>query len=204
MASALRPALLRQAQAASMQRASSSIIASLRASQQTPLTTRVARSAFQTSAARKILPPLPQVVRGGVNDPAPVPDPHPTHGSYHWTMERAISIGLVPLTVMPFAVGSLNPILDGTLIGLTILHTYIGFGAAITDYFPTWRVPKTRKIFDWLNVLMVFVVGWGYYEFETNDVGLTEGIKRIWKAGANARDAEAQLEKKAGGPLDRL
>lgn len=51
---------------------------------------------------------------------------------------------------------------------------------------------------------MVFVVGWGYYEFETNDVGLTEGIKRIWKAGANARDAEAQLEKKAGGPLDRL
>ena len=25
-------------------------------------------------------------------------------------------------------------------------------------------------------------VGVGLYEFETNDVGLTEGIKRIWKA----------------------
>lgn len=73
--------------------------------------------------------------------------------------------------------------------------------AAITDYFPTWRVPKTRKIADWANVLMVFIVGWGYYEFETNDVGLTEGIKRIWKAGANAKDAEAKL---AGGPLDKL
>ena len=77
----------------------------------------------------------------------------------------------------------------------------ICYSAAITDYFPTWRVPKTRKIADWANVLMVFVVGWGYYEFETNDVGLTEGIKRIWKAGANAKDAEAKI---AGGPLDRL
>lgn len=28
---------------------------------------------------------------------------------------------------MPFAVGSLNPVLDGTLIGLIIIHTYIGF-----------------------------------------------------------------------------
>lgn len=28
---------------------------------------------------------------------------------------------------MPFAVGSLNPVLDGTFIGLIIMHTYIGF-----------------------------------------------------------------------------
>ncbi|KAI5367308.1 Putative succinate dehydrogenase [ubiquinone] cytochrome b small subunit, CybS [Septoria linicola] len=209
MASALRPTLLRQVHAASTtQRASSSLIASLRTSQQTPaslLTSRVSRSAFQTSAARKILPPLPQVIRGGVNDPAPVPETHPSHGSYHWTAERAVSIGLIPLTVMPFAVGSLNPLLDGTLIGLTILHSYIGFGAAITDYFPSWRVPKVRKIADWANVLMVFIVAWGYYEFETNDVGVTAGIARIWRAGANAKDAEAQIEKKVGGgPLDRL
>ena len=26
------------------------------------------------------------------------------------------------------------------------------------------------------------VVGVGFYEFETNDVGLAEGIKRIWRA----------------------
>ncbi len=45
-----------------------------------------------------------------------------------WTTNRAVSIGLVPLTIMPFAAGSLNPILDGALIGLTIIHTYIGFG----------------------------------------------------------------------------
>lgn len=32
-----------------------------------------------------------------------------------------------------------------------------------------------------LNLALV-LVGWGYYEFETNDVGLTEAIKRIWHA----------------------
>lgn len=29
------------------------------------------------------------------------------------------------------------------------------------------------------------LVGIGFYEFETNDVGLTEAIKRIWTAGAS-------------------
>lgn len=85
------------------------------------------RAQFQTSTRRQILPPLPQVIRGGVNDPAPVPESHPSHGSYHWSMERAVSAALVPLTVVPFAAGSMHPILDGGLIGLTIIHTYIGF-----------------------------------------------------------------------------
>lgn len=54
--------------------------------------------------------------------------------------------------------------------------------SCITDYFPTWRVSVVRKVADWLNFLAIFVVGWGWYEFETNDVGLTEAIKRVWKA----------------------
>jgi hypothetical protein len=35
-----------------------------------------------------------------------------------------------------------------------------------------------------LNIATV-IVAIGFYEFETNDVGLTEAIKRIWHAGAN-------------------
>lgn len=58
------------------------------------------------------------------------------------------------------------------------------FRSAITDYFPKWRVPKTRKAFEWANLGVMLLAGWGYYEFETNDVGLTEGIKRIWRAGS--------------------
>ena len=25
-----------------------------------------------------------------VNDPAPIPHPHPSHGSYHWSFERCV------------------------------------------------------------------------------------------------------------------
>lgn len=45
-----------------------------------------------------------------------------------------------------------------------------------------------RKLFDWANVAALFVVSWGWYEFETNDVGLTAGLQRIWKAGSTAKD----------------
>ncbi|KXS97353.1 hypothetical protein AC578_10730 [Pseudocercospora eumusae] len=190
--STLRPTMLRQLEQLSSKRAYSTL------RQSAQLTSRptwaVQRAAFQTSAARRILPPLPQVIKGSVNDPTKVPEPHPSHGSYHWTAERLVSVGLIPVTIMPFAVGSLNPLLDGTLIGLIILHTYIGFQSVITDYIPTWRAPRWRKAFDWLNVLAVGIVGWGWYEFETNDVGLTAAVARIWRAGANAKQAAKEAE----------
>lgn len=68
--------------------------------------------------------------------------------------------------------------------------------SVIIDYIPTWRAKTWRKVFEWANVLALVVVGWGYYEFETNDVGLTAGIARIWRAGANAHELEKQAEKK--------
>lgn len=82
---------------------------------------------FSTSLQRKILPPGPQVIQGGVNDPAPVPKPNPLHGSYHWTFERALSVALIPLTITPFAAGSVNPALDAALIFTIIVHSHMGF-----------------------------------------------------------------------------
>lgn len=103
----------------------------------------------------------------------------------------------------PFAAGALSPMLDGVFISLIIVHTYIGFQyvphpppqsllpwarltfnsrSVITDYAPRWRVPKSRRLLDWANTLALFVVGWGWYEFETNDVGLTAAVKRVWRA----------------------
>ena len=52
----------------------------------------------------------------------------------------------------------------------------------IVDYFPPKRVPKTRKAFDWSLKAATVLVAVGLYEFETNDVGLTEAIKRVWTA----------------------
>lgn len=93
-----------------------------------------------------------------------------------------ISLGLVPLTIAPFAAGSLNPTTDAILCGAILIHSHIGFDAMITDYLPPKRVPKTRKLFDWGLKLATVLVGVGLYEYETNDVGVTETIKRVWKA----------------------
>lgn len=90
----LRPLLLRQLEQLSTKRAYSALTPAIRQRQQQPAqwtsTSRwaVQRAAFQTSAARCILPPQPQVIHGSVNDPVKVPESHPSHGSYHWTAER--------------------------------------------------------------------------------------------------------------------
>jgi len=43
-------------------------------------------------------------------------------------------------------------------------------------------VPKTRASLEWTLRIATLLTLIGLYEFETNDVGLTEGIKRVWKA----------------------
>ena len=52
----------------------------------------------------------------------------------------------------------------------------------IIDYVPSKRLPKTRALFWWGLRAATLTVAVGLYEFETNDVGLTEAIKKIWKA----------------------
>jgi len=161
----------------------STILSKPQPSQKSSSVQRIA--AFHASISREILPPGPQVLHGGVNDAAPVPKPSPTHGSYHWTFERLISLGLVPLTIAPFASGTMNPTLDAIFVATILIHSHIGFQSLIIDYIPTHQHPTMRKTFGWLLNLATVVVGIGFYEFETNDVGLTEAIKRIWHAGAN-------------------
>ncbi|KAF8851561.1 CybS-domain-containing protein [Acephala macrosclerotiorum] len=145
-----------------------------------PSSMRIA--AFHASGKQAILPALPQVIQGTANDPAPVPAANPSHGSYHWTFERLISAGLIPLTIAPFAAGSLNPTMDAILCGAILIHSHIGFESIVIDYVPSKRLPKTRVAVWWGLRAATVLVGVGLYEFETNDVGVTEAIKRIWKA----------------------
>ncbi|KAF2090992.1 succinate dehydrogenase cytochrome b small subunit precursor [Saccharata proteae CBS 121410] len=137
---------------------------------------------FHASTSKAILPPLPQKIQGTANDPAPVPDPTPAHGSYHWSFERLISAALVPLTIAPFAAGSLHPVMDAVFCSLILVHSHIGFESIIIDYLPQKRVPGFRKLFMWGLKAGTILVAIGLYEFETNDVGVTEAVRRIWKA----------------------
>ncbi|KAH8813238.1 CybS-domain-containing protein [Xylogone sp. PMI_703] len=196
MASIVRPAILRQTcLAAASKRAfsnraassfpaikpSSSILSNpaIRSS----FSRDVARiAAFHTSSRKSILPPLPQSIEGSVNEAAPIPPTSPTHGSYHWTFERLIAASLIPLTITPFVSGSLNPMTDAILCSAILIHSHIGFESMIIDYLPEKRVLKTKTALWWLLRAGTVAVGVGLYEFETNDVGLTEAIKRIWTA----------------------
>ena len=136
MASVMRSALLRQT-CLSTTRTSRAFSANPSIAQisrptairptRTILSDRPLKAPFHTSSRQAILPPGPQVIDGTANDPAPVPKPSPTHGSYHWTFERAISVGLIPLTIAPFAYGSLNPVLDAVFVTTILLHSHIGF-----------------------------------------------------------------------------
>ncbi|KAF3921623.1 hypothetical protein AA313_de0207693 [Arthrobotrys entomopaga] len=142
--------------------------------------TRVA--AFHASQRQQILPPGPQVVQGTVNDPVPIPEPNAAHGSYHWAFERIIALGMVPLTVAPFAAGTANPALDAALGATLVLHSHIGFDACVTDYFPKRQYPKTRAFMVWLLRGATVTAAVGLFSFQTNDVGITEAIKKFWRA----------------------
>jgi len=71
---------------------------------------------------------------------------------------------------------------DAILCGAILIHSHIGFESVIIDYVPPKRLPKTRKVIDWSLRAATVLVAVGLYEFETNDVGVTEAIKRVWTA----------------------
>jgi len=48
-------------------------------------------------------------------------------GSYHWIGERVVSVLLVPLTLAPFAAGSLNPTMDAIFVSGMLIHSHFGF-----------------------------------------------------------------------------
>lgn len=63
-----------------------------------------------------------------------------------------------------------------------VLYVLTVYRALIVDYLPKYRVPGVYKIFSWLLNAGTLLVAYGVYEFETNDVGITEAVKRVWTA----------------------
>ncbi|OBZ77770.1 Succinate dehydrogenase [ubiquinone] cytochrome b small subunit, mitochondrial [Grifola frondosa] len=123
------------------------------------------------------------IYRGTVNDPTTFPPPSKTHGSYHWAFERLLSAGLVPLTVAAFVTsGSSYPVLDGLLGISLVMHSHIGFDSILVDYLHPRKFPILGRVSKWALRATTVGVLVGVYQFNTNDIGLTELIAKVWTA----------------------
>ncbi|EIM84982.1 uncharacterized protein STEHIDRAFT_60709 [Stereum hirsutum FP-91666 SS1] len=123
------------------------------------------------------------IYKGTVNDPTTYPPPSKTHGSYHWAFERLLSAGLVPLTAAAFITsGSAYPVLDGILGVSLVMHSHIGFDSIVVDYLHDRKFPWVGPLARWSLRAATVATLVGVYQFNTNDVGLTELIRRVWTA----------------------
>ncbi|KAI8986016.1 CybS-domain-containing protein [Pilobolus umbonatus] len=105
--------------------------------------------------------------------------PDRLHGSYHWDIERAASLALVPLIASQLAYGA-SPVTD-TLLGVILpLHLHIGWDACITDYFNARKSVLVNKLMKGTLYLSTTGVLVGCYQFNTNDIGITEFISKMW------------------------
>ena len=110
----------------------------------------------------------------------------PWHGSYHWIYERALSVAslglfggalIAPNRIIDFAIGVVLP-----------LHCHLGLGAVITDYLPKHKFPMVyppARLILWLGTLGTM---YGLYQYNTKDVGICEGVSRLWNA--NNKDSD--------------
>jgi succinate dehydrogenase (ubiquinone) membrane anchor subunit len=62
------------------------------------------------------------------------------------------------------------------------LSVLILLRSCIIDYFPKDRIPVWRKAADWALRLGTVALGVALYSFETNDVGITELVIKLWYA----------------------
>ncbi|PFH49172.1 hypothetical protein AMATHDRAFT_148288 [Amanita thiersii Skay4041] len=123
------------------------------------------------------------IYKGTVNDPTTFPPPSRVHGSYHWAFERLLSAGLVPMTIAAFVTsGSQHPILDGLLGVSLIVHSHIGFDTLLVDYIHKRKFPILAPVMTWTLRTATVASIVGIYQFNTNDIGLTELITKVWTA----------------------
>lgn len=142
-------------------------------------------SAFKPVSAvgvRSYIPQPPGGIVGTVNDAVTYPTPSKLHGSKHWTAERLIIIGFVPLIVAPLAGTSLTPLLDGTLSSLILLHSHLGFESCIVDYIPKRVYGPFHNIAIYALFAGTAAAFYGIYQYETTDIGLVSTVGKIWNA----------------------
>ncbi|KAI3628183.1 membrane anchor subunit of succinate dehydrogenase, Sdh4 [Malassezia furfur] len=130
----------------------------------------------------RIYPSSGSYIQGTVNDPTQYPSPDRYHGSYHWAFERLVSVSLVPLCAVAAVKHGMSGAVDGALSVALLLHSHMGFENVLTDYVEKRKFPIAAPITTWFVRALTVATGIGLYEFNTNDIGLTELVAKLWTA----------------------
>ncbi|GBL50993.1 membrane anchor subunit of succinate dehydrogenase, Sdh4 [Candidozyma auris] len=132
-------------------------------------------SLLQAARSIKTIPQPPGNIVGTVNDAYQPPKPAKSHGSAHWTAERAIAIGLVPLIGASFVSGP-SMVLDSTLSAFLLAHSWVGFQSCIIDYIPKRVYGAYHNYAMYLLTFGTGVAAYGVYEIEKREEGGVTGI----------------------------
>ncbi|EMG46890.1 SDH4 Succinate dehydrogenase [ubiquinone] cytochrome b small subunit [Candida maltosa Xu316] len=129
----------------------------------------------------KLIPQPPGGIIGTVNDAYVPPPPTKSEGSLHWTSERVVSIALLPVVLAPFITGA-STLIDSTMSSLLLFHCYAGFQSCIIDYIPKRVYGAYHNYAMYLLTFGTGVAGYGVYQIEKNEGGVSNIIAKIWKA----------------------
>lgn len=100
-----------------------------------------------------------------------------------------MSFATLPLFASAIALGPV-PVVD-FLLGIVVpIHCHLGFDAMITDYYPKRSSPVMNGVLSWTLRLSTLLALYGCYQFNTNDVGLTALVGRVWTAKNTAEKKE--------------
>lgn len=133
------------------------------------------------SKLKKIEQPPGDIV-GTVNDAYKIPMVSPYESNYHWTYERILAFGLLPLTAFPFAMGYDFPMVDTAFCLTVLFHSHSGFKSCIIDYIPERVYGFWHRAACKLLSFGTFVSIYGIYLLETTENGLFDLVSRIWVA----------------------
>ncbi|CAI1582356.1 hypothetical protein SEUBUCD646_0L02270 [Saccharomyces eubayanus] len=132
------------------------------------------------------LPKIPQKpggVSGTANDSSYMLPESRAHGSYHWIVERGLSLMVLPLIMVPLVTTGPISIFADTFLSLVLLgHCHIGFQSCIIDYVSERVYGKVHHYAMYLLSLGTFLSLVGIYKLESQEAGLIGSLKPLWES----------------------
>lgn len=140
----------------------------------------------------------PGAVEGTINDKLKTPDLNFFEGGFHWGYEKIIALAIIPTSLLPFYsylyLGnlSISPIWDSLLSIFLLMHASYGYKSCIIDYIPERKFGYWHKFCKRLLQLGGVLSLYGIYVMETENNGMTDLVRRLWRAKSSNDDDEAK------------